>query len=185
MKDNNEESIPKAYEELTVAFYQQDIAWENPEANYQLVEKAFAELKNPADVLIVPETFNTGFSDNMAAMAEPPEGPTFQFALRMAKQHNALFIGTWTVKDQSKLSPGQTVVFNRLHWVRPDGTYGYYDKGHTFRVSTEASQLERGGFAPATLLTTMCLCSAPTGPAAVLQPGTRSYVPVPSRTRPM
>ena len=90
MKDNNQESIPKAYEELTVAFYQQDIAWENPEANYQLVEKAFAELKNSADVLIVPETFNTGFSDNMAAMAEPPEGPTFQFALRMAKQHNAL-----------------------------------------------------------------------------------------------
>lgn len=144
MKDNNQESIPNAHQELTVAFYQQDIAWENPEANYQLVEKAFAELKNPADVLIVPETFNTGFSDNMAAMAEQPEGPTFQFALRMAKQHNALFIGTWTVKDQSKLSPCQTVVFNRLHWVRPDGTYGYYDKGHTFRVSTEASQLERG-----------------------------------------
>ena len=135
MKDNNQESIPNAHQELTVAFYQQDIAWENPEANYQLVEKAFAELKNPADVLIVPETFNTGFSDNMAAMAEPPEGPTFQFALRMAKQHNALFIGTWTVKDQSKLSPGQTVVFNRLHWIRPDGTYGYYDKARTASLS--------------------------------------------------
>ena len=144
MKDNNEASTPIAKEELTVAYFQQNIAWEDPSANYRLVEEAFAHLPSSTDVLIVPETFNTGFSDNMAAMAEQPEGPTFQFALRMARQHDALFIGSWTVKDQSQLHPGETVVFNRLHWVRPDGSYGYYDKGHTFRVSSEASQLERG-----------------------------------------
>ena len=125
---------------LTIAFYQQDIAWEQPAVNHAMVEEAFAPVGDKADVLIVPETFNTGFSDNMAAMAEPPEGDTYRFAHRMAQRHNALFVGTWTVRT----GDGPKNVVNRLHWVRPDGTYGYYDKAHTFRMSSEASQLARG-----------------------------------------
>lgn len=127
-------------EELTIACYQQDIAWEQPDVNRHMVEEAFASLGCEADILMVPETFTTGFSDNMAAMAEEPEGETYRFAHRMARLHDALFVGTWTVKTGS----GPRRVVNRLHWVRPDGSYGYYDKGHTFRMSSEASQLERG-----------------------------------------
>ena len=127
---------------LTIAYYQQDIVWEDPQSNYDLVEQAFAGIGSKADVIVVPETFTTGFSDNMAAMAEVPEGKTYQFAWQLAKKHDALFVGTWTVKDRNR--QGSEVVYNRLHWVRPDGGYGYYDKGHTFRVSSEASQLERG-----------------------------------------
>ena len=125
---------------LTIAFYQQDIAWEQPRDNYAMVESALAPVGDKADVLVVPETFNTGFSDNMAALAEPPEGETYRFAHRMAQQHDALFVGTWTVK----LTDGSRPVVNRLHWVKPDGTYGFYDKAHTFRMSSEASQLARG-----------------------------------------
>ena len=36
------------------------------------------------------------------------------------------------------------VVYNRLHLVRPDGGCDTYDKGHTFRMSSEASQIGRG-----------------------------------------
>lgn len=120
---------------MRLAFYQQDIAWENPQENFRKVERAFEGVA--ADILIVPETFSTGFSDNMAAMAEDPKGGTFDFALRMARKHDALFVGTWTVKVEG-------VVYNRLHWVRPDGEFGFYDKAHTFRMSSEASQLGRG-----------------------------------------
>jgi len=127
---------------VNIAYFQQSIAWENPAANYRKVEQAFASLNQSADILIVPETFNTGFSDNMASMAEPPGGNTFQFALRMAQRHDALFIGTWTVRICD--AEGHPAVVNRLHWVRPDGSFGYYDKGHTFRMSSEASQLARG-----------------------------------------
>ena len=123
---------------LNIAFFQQDIAWEQPDANRRMVEEAFAPLGTAPDLLIVPETFTTGFSDNMAAMAEPPEGPTYTFAHRMAQLHDALFVGTWTVQ----IAPATVV--NRLHWVQPDGSYGYYDKAHTFRMSTEHAQLARG-----------------------------------------
>lgn len=127
-------------ENLRIACFQQDIAWERPEENRQMVAEAFAGLGCETDVLVVPETFTTGFSDNMAAMAEEPEGETLRFAHEMARRHDALFVGTWTVKTAD--SPRQ--VANRLHWVMPDGSWGYYDKGHTFRMSSEAAQLVRG-----------------------------------------
>lgn len=126
-------------ETLSIACLQHDTVWENPEANRQQVEAAFASLQHPVDLLVVPETFTTGFSDNMAAQAEPPEGDTYRWACQLAQQHNALFVGTWTV-----CLPDSQQVINRLHWVRPDGTYGFYDKAHTFRMSSEASQLARG-----------------------------------------
>lgn len=132
-------------EELHIALYQQDIVWENPEANYHKVKNAFetffgspdSGVKRP-DILIVPETFSTGFGDHMARQAEAPMGPTYEFALSMARQFDALFVGTWTVRENG-------VVYNRLHLVRPDGHYDFYDKAHTFRMSSEASQIGRGG----------------------------------------
>ena len=63
-------------ETLNIACFQQDIVWEQPDANRRLVEGTFAPLGRDADILVVPETFTTGFSDNMAAMAEEPEGET-------------------------------------------------------------------------------------------------------------
>ncbi|MBR3960349.1 MAG: nitrilase family protein [Bacteroidales bacterium] len=126
-------------EELKIALFQQDIVWEDPNANYAKIEQAFDEALagKEVDVLVVPETFNTGFGDHMARQAEPPMGATYSFALSMAKRYDALFAGTWTVREEG-------TVYNRLHLVRPDGSFDYYDKAHTFRMSSEASQLGRG-----------------------------------------
>lgn len=125
-------------EQLKIALYQQDIVWEDKEANYRKVESAFGGMAGgDADIIMVPETFNTGFGDHMAFQAEPPMGETYSFARMMAQRHDALFVGTWTVKEDDK-------VFNRLHLVRPDGVCHTYDKAHTFRMSSEASQLARG-----------------------------------------
>lgn len=131
---------------MTLACLQQNILWEQPKANRQHVEEVFAPVGKDADILIVPETFTTGFSDNMAALAESPEGPTLDWARGMAAKHNALFVGTWTVRQDMPGTRTSTspIVYNRLHYVFPDGTYGYYDKAHTFRMSSEASQLARG-----------------------------------------
>ena len=123
-------------EEINIALYQQDIAWESPAENYLRVEQAF-ERVGECDILVVPETFSTGFGDHMARQAEAPMGPTFDFALAMARKHNALFAGTWTVREDG-------VVYNRMHLVRPDGSFNTYDKAHTFRMSSEASQIARG-----------------------------------------
>ncbi|MBQ7711165.1 MAG: nitrilase family protein [Bacteroidales bacterium] len=126
---------------MTLALFQQPICWEDPAANFRMVEQQLASLTSPVDIILLPETFSTGFSDNMARMADAPEGVTLDFARRMAARHDALFVATWTVRDANG------AVYNRLHWVRPDGTYGCYDKAHTFRMSSEASQLVAGRLA--------------------------------------
>lgn len=119
--------------ELNITFYQQDIIWGDAEANRHAVE----ERMHHCDIFVVPETFTTGFGDHMASLAEEQEGPTLQWARKMAAKHDFLFVGTWIVKDNN-------MCYNRLHWVYPDGSYGTYDKGHTFRVSGEADQIARG-----------------------------------------
>lgn len=121
---------------LTVTLYQQDIVWNEPEANRQRVEEVIAHAPK-SDLFVVPETFTTGFGDEMTDLAEEQEGPTLQWARQMAAQYNLLFVGTWIVRENSQC-------FNRLHWVYPDGRYGTYDKGHTFRVSGEADIITRG-----------------------------------------
>lgn len=128
-------------ENLTIAYYQQEIAWEDPQENYRRVEEAFAKAIEQSgqkpDILVVPETFSTGFSNNICLLSEADEGPTYQFALRMAQRFDALFVGTWPVREYGG-------IHNRLHWVAPDGSGLYYDKAHTFRMSSEGSQVERG-----------------------------------------
>lgn len=124
--------------ELTIALYQQDIVWNDREANYLHVRECLAGLTESVDIIILPETFSCGFGDNMVAMAESQDGLSFHFAAEMAAQYDALFVATWPVRE----SDGR--VFNRLHWVYPDGIFGSYDKAHTFRVSGEADIIARG-----------------------------------------
>ena len=121
---------------MVITLYQQDIRWHEPEENRQRAEAALAAAP-ASDIFVVPETFTTGFGEGMADLAEETDGPTLQWARRMAAQHNRLFVGTWIVKEEGKC-------YNRMHWVKPDGSYGTYDKAHTFRVSGEYDVITRG-----------------------------------------
>ena len=121
---------------MVITLYQQDILWGEPEANRRKVEEVLSSAPK-SDIFVVPETFTTGFGDHMAALAEEQEGPTLQWARRMAAEHDLLFVGTWIVREGNK-------VYNRLHWVYPDGSYGTYDKAHTFRPSGEHDVIARG-----------------------------------------
>ena len=121
---------------MVITFFQQNIIWGDAEANRHQVEAAIAAAPK-SDIFVVPETFTTGFGDHMASLAEEQEGPTLQWARRMAARYNTLFVGTWIVREGDRC-------FNRLHWIYPDGDYGTYDKAHTFRVSGEYDIISRG-----------------------------------------
>ena len=123
--------------DLRVTFFQQDIVWGDAEANRRAVEDSLFLVPHNTDIFVVPETFTTGFGDHMAAQAENPMGPTFRWAQQLASRHNFLFVGTWIVREGDKC-------YNRLHWIYPNGSFGYYDKAHTFRVSGEYNIISRG-----------------------------------------
>lgn len=121
---------------MVITLYQQDIRWHEPEENRRRAEAALAAAQE-SDIFVMPETFTTGFGDGMTDLAEEPDGATLQWARRMAAQHDRLIVGTWIVREDDRC-------YNRMHWVRPDGSYGTYDKGHTFRVSGEYDVIARG-----------------------------------------
>jgi predicted amidohydrolase len=123
--------------DLRVTFFQQDIVWGDAEANRRAVEDSLFLVPHNTDIFVVPETFTTGFGNHMAALAENPMGPTFRWAQKLASRHNCLFVGTWIVREGDKC-------YNRLHWIYPNGSFGYYDKAHTFRVSGEYNIISRG-----------------------------------------
>lgn len=130
----------KRKETLNIALVQQDIRWNDPEANYRHLDKMLGDaldLHSEVDVILLPETFNTGFGGDMRSVAEVEESGAFGFALSLSRRYNALVVASWLVKEGGS-------VFNRLHWVRPDASYGFYDKAHTFCLSDEKEQVTPG-----------------------------------------
>ena len=81
-----------------------DVAWEDKPANYQKVSSMLATAGPKAGSLVVlPEMFATGFSMNVAAVAEDPDGPTGRFLSALARQHAVhLIAGISAIGDRGR-----------------------------------------------------------------------------------
>lgn len=116
-------------ETLSIALVQADLHWENVTANLASFEEKLATLDEPVDVIILPEMFNTGFTME-TSLAEPMNLTTTRWMKQVAKQSNALIVGSFAVSEGGNF-------FNRLLCVRPDGTFVHSDKRHLFRMGEE------------------------------------------------
>ena len=117
-------------ENLTVTVIQSDLAWENKAENNSRFDKKIASITENTDLIVLPEMFNTSFSMNSEKMAEKMEGETMLMMAHWAKTKNAVITGSLIIEDNKQF-------FNRLIWMRPDGSYDYYDKRHLFRMADE------------------------------------------------
>ncbi|WP_323493530.1 nitrilase-related carbon-nitrogen hydrolase, partial [Undibacterium sp. CCC3.4] len=75
--------------------------------------------------MILPEMFNTGFTMNAEALGETMDGKTMQWMQKTAQKYDAVVTGSIIIKEDVKY-------YNRLLWVRPDGSHEHYDKRHLF-----------------------------------------------------
>ncbi|HNW97712.1 MAG TPA: nitrilase-related carbon-nitrogen hydrolase [Bacteroidales bacterium] len=124
-------------QDLNVAIVQTDLVWENADANLEQIGKKLDEIKNPVDLIVLPEMFNTAFSMKPLVCAEMPEGRSFQWMKEKAKEKNCVLTGSMLINDGGKF-------FNRLFWMMPNGTYQCYDKKHLFRFSGENNVFSAG-----------------------------------------
>jgi predicted amidohydrolase len=122
---------------INVAIIQTDLAWENADANLEMFGKKFDMIKNPVDLIVLPAMFNTAFSMNPSACAELPDGKTFSWMKEKAKEKNCVITGSMLINDAGKY-------FNRLFWMKPNGTFQQYDKKHLFRFSGEHEVFSSG-----------------------------------------
>ena len=129
--------------ELRVLAVQADLVWQDPEANRQnltkLVERELHE--HPADLVVLPEMFTTGFAMNPEAadvLDSNGRSITSAWMLALARQHNVAIAGSVAVQS----ADGQA--FNRMWFATPEGDLHGYDKRHLFTLAGEDKAYEAG-----------------------------------------
>ena len=100
---------------LTVTLVQQVIVPNDPEDNLEVFSQSMAAIAN-TDLIVLPEVFTTGFCASARSYAEVTDGRAYQWMRQQAAQHNAVVTGSLVVKEGEQY-------FNRLVWMRPDGSY--------------------------------------------------------------
>lgn len=115
---------------LTVTLIQTALHWEDAVANLAMFEEKIWQINAPTDLIVLPEMFTTGFTMNAVSLAEPMNLTTFKWMKQQAAQTGAVVTGSYIVKEKEHY-------FNRLVWMRPDGTFEVYDKRHLFRMAEE------------------------------------------------
>ncbi len=117
---------------MRVGIAQMNIAWEDPEANYSVVETFVSRAcKRKVDLLVLPEMFALGFTMEGAAFAEEEEGPTAAFLARCAREGRMHLLGGCVLKGDGKPR-------NAALLFSPEGELlARYDKIHPFTMSAE------------------------------------------------
>lgn len=117
-------------EDLSITLVQATLLWEDRAGNLLQLEQKITAIQNPGHLIVLPEMFSTGFSMDAARLAEEMDGSAIQWMHKMARSKNCVIAGSLMLKEAGKY-------YNRLIWMRPDGSYEYYDKRHLFGLGEE------------------------------------------------
>lgn len=115
---------------LKITTFQAYLFWENIEKNLKNLALRLSGIREKTDLIVLPEMFNTGFSMNTVELAEEMNGLTMQWMLQQAKRFESVVTGSLIIKEKNNY-------YNRLIWMRPDGTFEKYDKRHLFGIGRE------------------------------------------------
>lgn len=118
---------------MNVHLVQINSVWEDRSANHTKARQLIASASpQPGSLIILPETFSTGFSMNLAVTAEPTNGPTEQFLREMAAQYQSCVIGGVVTSTEDGRGLNQALA------IAPDGTVlARYTKNHPFSLGGE------------------------------------------------
>jgi omega-amidase len=115
---------------LRVSLLQQPLVWHDASANRARFEALAMPLAGGTDLVVLPETFTTGFSMQVGEVGEPAGGPTTTWLTSLAARLDAAVTGSVITLEQGRY-------YNRLLWVTPSGEVRHYDKRHLFRMGAE------------------------------------------------
>ena len=125
---------------MKVAAIQHDIAWEDPNATFEIVEPMIAEaVLGGAELVVLTEMFSTGFSMNASQVAEPLDGPAASFLSAQASLHGITVAGSAPTRH-----PNFELPVNLLTIAEPNGVVHRYAKIHPFSYSGEDQHYSAG-----------------------------------------
>jgi predicted amidohydrolase len=125
---------------MKISLLQWDTVWEDPQANFNVVKRLLdnACAQDRPDLVCLPELFATGFTMNVEELAEPPQGPTYQFLSKIADQYDIYLQGS-AIRQAGKRGQNMAYIFS------PDGNeIAQYAKIHPFSFADEDQYYEPG-----------------------------------------
>lgn len=128
-------------EQITVCQVQADLVWEDIEANLEQLEAMLDSLNSKSDLIILPETFSTGFTMKSKEYAEEEDGKAVQWMKALARAKQSYVTGSIILREGD-------AIYNRLYWISPEGIEGHYNKRHLFRMGREHQHFVAGNKRP-------------------------------------
>jgi predicted amidohydrolase len=116
---------------------QADLIWENEQENLKKFNKLIADVSAQTEIIILPEMFSTGFTMNVQNLEKPIGKRAFNWLKNKAVELNKIIVGSILTEENGKY-------FNRMYWMRPDGSFAFYDKRHLFHQGGEDKVMTAG-----------------------------------------
>lgn len=126
---------------LNVALFPMEIMWEEKEQNLVNLAQAMRLLHPATDLLVLPETFSTGFitgdKEHVRPFAERNTGATIDFLKDLAEKHSVAIAGSFIADSGGSL-------YNRAFFIEPGGEETFADKRHLFTMAGEQKVFSYG-----------------------------------------
>jgi predicted amidohydrolase len=122
---------------LRVSLVQGATRWHDAAANREYYGAKVRALAGTTDLVVLPETFLSGFTNETRGNAESMDGEGLAWLHALAREVGAVVTGSLVVREGDRC-------VNRLVWMRPDGTHAQYDKRHLFRMAAEHERYAGG-----------------------------------------
>ena len=131
-----------AMNDLRVCLLPMEIKWGDKAFNLRTLEEAMTKVHPQTDLLILPETFSTGFpsgldKETVRPMAERNTGDTVDMLKRLASRHKMAIAGSFIADSGGSL-------YNRAFFIEPSGEELFEDKHHLFTMAGEDKVFSRG-----------------------------------------
>ena len=122
--------------DLRVSIIQADTRWHDAAGN-QALYGALIRAAPESDLIVLPETFLSGFSNAAVDQAQTMHEANVRWLCNLSNELDTVLCGSLLIQDQGR-------VFNRLIWAQPGLSPKFYDKRHLFRMAAEHERYGAG-----------------------------------------
>lgn len=128
--------------DLKICMFPMPIAWNDKAGNMETLENALKNVHSETDLVILPETFSTGFpsgedKEAVRALAERNTGETIERLKALADRYHLALAGSFIADSGGSL-------YNRAFFIEPSGEETFADKHHLFAPAGEDKVFSRG-----------------------------------------
>lgn len=127
---------------LKLCLVPMEILWGNKEKNLETIQDVFKKINPETDIVILPETFSTGFPSSemqkdIANLSETEDGPTISLIKKLSKEYNIAVCGSFIANRHGDL-------YNSSFFIEPYGKSLFSAKRHLFSPGGEDKIFNKG-----------------------------------------